>query len=562
MNRTIAVIAVLALTLGAHSRSLAAILSTDPDGAVVQVPPPASVLVGDQESDTDIIAFNEQQSVLLGMPLAVNISSPGLYDESSALTPGVIDAGAVVDSHFLHFDPTSIGPVQRQGSVTFTTPILGVIVLGPELSASDEVLGWPATMYPTDRNLWPHRGLEFDTQGDWIQVDGNVLTVHLDATCCADQVRVITESAVSLVSNLVAIQRQDASKIVDVSYDLAGEDSSYEVAVYISVNGEPYVLAGAVSGDVGPVVLPGTGRNIAWVPAHEVAVIVAGTVSIRLKINGQWTEATAEVDVDPPGPGNLEGHVHDPDGNPVQGAQVTLTIAAPGQEPQYRTTDWFGEFSFEDVSAGRALVTATKVGIYKPATRWLQIYESSTTRVNITLSSDLLSIQGPEVTEVTSQFCGPDRHIYYLEGRPLEEEFTAQIDWHEAAVVPPHEFWWYVGNEAEPRYEDLLVGPESVVSRPFEIHEEFEAGERLTVMAVAAAGTAAEWRSQEYVVNFDVVAPSPALPNSQLVADTSGSTLKYDLREDAVGMPRSMKGRKRCLPRGTCRRSRSWVASR
>ncbi len=180
----------LMLTALATAESHAEIQGTS--GGVVQIEPPISVMVGDLESDTEIRAFNEVQNLPLPQDVAVNISSAGTYDNPDALTPATLVAGTSVCSHFLHADRVgNEASVRVQGSVTFSSEILGVIVLAAELNASDGILGHPGTQYPTGSDT---RDLELSSTEDSVTLepDMRTLTVDLRFGQVADQIRVIT----------------------------------------------------------------------------------------------------------------------------------------------------------------------------------------------------------------------------------------------------------------------------------------------------------------------------------------------------------------------------------
>ncbi len=67
------------------------------------------------------------------------------------------------------------------------------------------------------------------------------------------------------VSNVLATQRRDGSKIVEVSYDLSGGQPQF-IELYYTSDSVPseYELAITCTGDFGPNVDPGTGKLILW----------------------------------------------------------------------------------------------------------------------------------------------------------------------------------------------------------------------------------------------------------------------------------------------------------
>jgi hypothetical protein len=174
------VVAVFAVSAAS---ALAAITSTS--GAVVKHTPPANVGENALSSDTQIVAFDEQQCVTLPSNLAVDITPGG--------GAGVIPAGTKVSSQFLDFDPTGGPLVTLSGSVTTDASVLGVITSSGNLSASDS-LGAPGTAYPTGNTI---RGLEgpgpAPADGDTASISSsNTVTVALKDRFHFDQVRVIS----------------------------------------------------------------------------------------------------------------------------------------------------------------------------------------------------------------------------------------------------------------------------------------------------------------------------------------------------------------------------------
>jgi hypothetical protein len=190
--RSAIAIAVLA-TIWWAGPARAGIISTS--GAIDVLPsPPASVRLGALLSNTTIFTFAEQVDVALSAPIQVDITQAGTYQSTASLTPGIIPMGTMVDSYFLHSDPANPHK-QYDGSVTFDTPILGVIVIADTLKASDPILGAPGTLYPI---LAIGRGLELSADQDHVTLSSDLktLTVHFFTHFNVDQVRIITAASV------------------------------------------------------------------------------------------------------------------------------------------------------------------------------------------------------------------------------------------------------------------------------------------------------------------------------------------------------------------------------
>ncbi len=95
------------------------------------------------------------------------------------------------------------------------------------------------------------------------------------------------------VTNVVAAQRTDGSKIVDITYDLM-EDAvfgSYTVTVKISLdNGITFTPSLFVSGEVGIGILPEQGKHIVWNLADEYGSIFNENMKVRVIATGYFTE--------------------------------------------------------------------------------------------------------------------------------------------------------------------------------------------------------------------------------------------------------------------------------
>ena len=187
-------------------------------GAVVEIGiPPRSVVHHAWESSTEIHAFCEAENVVLAKDVAVNISTPDIYNDVAYLTPATIPAGTAVSSHLLHLDPVD---TQRQalliGSVTFNADILGVIVLNDDMDRSTETLGAPGIVYP----IGELPKLTLDPQADVVEMasDRRTLIVQLDTRDTMDQIRVITAGCCSLESEGASgIERAEVRSDLDAA---------------------------------------------------------------------------------------------------------------------------------------------------------------------------------------------------------------------------------------------------------------------------------------------------------------------------------------------------------
>jgi len=155
--------------------------------ATVVAPPPtvAPLLTG----STGIV-FGET-TVVLPSNVVVDISAPGSYTSLASLTSGTIAAGTAVSSYYYHsLGPDTTGDVFF-GSITFSTPILGVEALAAEMIATNGLLGSPTTTYySTDQG----QSFEFGIQIDSVVISADRLTISfLNETFTGpDDLRIIT----------------------------------------------------------------------------------------------------------------------------------------------------------------------------------------------------------------------------------------------------------------------------------------------------------------------------------------------------------------------------------
>ena len=160
---------------------------------------------GNWESSGYIRVFVEQVATPLPGQVTVDVSVPGVYDDEGDLLPDIIPGGWIVNSHVLHLDSVGGDPVSLGGSVTFGTPVLGVILTDGNLDDSEEVdYGtWTQRVLARRDLTYPHgvpgRGLELDSpEGDSVTLSPDRLTVTFDGLTdtAIDQVRIITSGHV------------------------------------------------------------------------------------------------------------------------------------------------------------------------------------------------------------------------------------------------------------------------------------------------------------------------------------------------------------------------------
>jgi PEP-CTERM motif len=183
----LAVAAVAPLLAGAGPVSAAPILS----GQIVQIsPPPSDVQGSDPTSNTTAFIWSERTNLTLASNIAVDMTTPGTANTGNGYlpSPGTVAAGTVVDTYLLHSDPVS-GSQTYNFSVTFNSPILGIIDTISGLATTDAALGSPTTTYP---GASTDRALEALDTLDWVSSDG--LTAHFNTSTFVDEIRILVSA--------------------------------------------------------------------------------------------------------------------------------------------------------------------------------------------------------------------------------------------------------------------------------------------------------------------------------------------------------------------------------
>jgi hypothetical protein len=164
-------------------------------GAVLNQSPPPVVSETALQNNQFLNLFTERTAYTLPTAVPVDISSyPATYSGVDHLTPGIVPAGTSVDSYFMFSDPVgepnALFPYH--GTLTFSTPILGVIVLSSTLNKTDGILGAPGTTY----TIGAADGLEDNhtsSEPDTVEISSaNQISVDFWTQNDIDSIRIIT----------------------------------------------------------------------------------------------------------------------------------------------------------------------------------------------------------------------------------------------------------------------------------------------------------------------------------------------------------------------------------
>jgi hypothetical protein len=155
----------------------------------------------------------ERVDTTLSQTLDLDITTAGTYSDGGAanpmpvpFTPGTLEAGLAVDSFLMHYNPSPESqPAVVTGSITFDTPILGIITgndpawwVDPgksQLTLSDPIVGNPTTLYGTvlGREIFDQVGAP-----DIVTLSADYRTVSFQSSVDGmfDEFRIITAVAV------------------------------------------------------------------------------------------------------------------------------------------------------------------------------------------------------------------------------------------------------------------------------------------------------------------------------------------------------------------------------
>ena len=169
-----------------------ALLNAPPqlDGDVVMIDTPRSVLEGDLESDLRAYVFEETAYLELPERLRVDFGQPGRLEGPDPMQPETyVEVDSPVRSFYVHLDPELATRTPRRLSLTFATPIVGVIYDSARLASTDVLLGARGTVYP----IRDARGVELTGAADVVEIAEGQYRLELELTedAALDGVRVL-----------------------------------------------------------------------------------------------------------------------------------------------------------------------------------------------------------------------------------------------------------------------------------------------------------------------------------------------------------------------------------
>ena len=244
---------------------------------------PPSLKVGQVTSVDTWYLFPEASSIALPQNVQVANSAPGEFRGAISTSPTTIPQGTTVDIYMFHYDP----PVRTRLydiSISFGSPILGLIQVTSDLQATDSLAGPPAAY---EMAQW--RGLEND-ESMTLSEDMRTLTIH--ACVCdgdkTDQIRIITEpggaatSSFGINKKATRLGRGDSAKILLLDYG----------KTIASVVGEEAITLG----EWGDLIAPRHGGlvNVAFADGHVESRLPSAIDPRGVEINNELWRPTIE----------------------------------------------------------------------------------------------------------------------------------------------------------------------------------------------------------------------------------------------------------------------------
>lgn len=137
--------------------------------------------------------YKEKAALPLKAPLDVDVREPGEVNREEDLKPGRIPGDTQVNSYLLHSNNNGSLEKPRIGELEFSNDILGLIVDGRRLAATDDLLGGGNTEYDLNSD---QRGFEVGEDGKSLRLgnDRRTLEVRLRRGGDVNQIRILTRS--------------------------------------------------------------------------------------------------------------------------------------------------------------------------------------------------------------------------------------------------------------------------------------------------------------------------------------------------------------------------------
>lgn len=212
-------------------------------------PPPSARFDEQLEHPKEIRFWKEREAYTLPTAITVDIHVPGFYNKGSQWKNNrkQIPAGTVVDIWFCHYDNVGKSSATSEGAVTFEYEVLGLIVEDDTLDASDNVCGYPGTVYHGGRGA---RGFE-DNGAERLTFDADrrrVIVDRFQISSPGEEIRFLVSTPATPngrhlrcsygMSNIVVPEMTTPDQVMIVEYDklvadVDGDTSDHDLSVHL-----------------------------------------------------------------------------------------------------------------------------------------------------------------------------------------------------------------------------------------------------------------------------------------------------------------------------------------
>ena len=167
------------------------------------------------------------------------------------------------------------------------------------------------------------------------------------------------------ILNLTAVQCSDGSMIMDITYDLIGEEESYTITATVSFDGgDNYLPVYSAGGDIGANISPGNDKQIQWQIALDYPDSFSNTA--RMKITAESSAAYPVVMVSIPGGSFQMGCTPegDDDCSTNEFPRHTVTLSSYAISATEITSCQYADYLNAALAAG--FITATSSSVHGP----------------------------------------------------------------------------------------------------------------------------------------------------------------------------------------------------
>ena len=190
-SRAVVLSACISVFLSCSPQSHAQLLVAA-SGNLARIDPPRVMRRSNLQDDKKVLIVEEQQGYFLSRDLAVDVCGAGTFNQLPRNSV-VIPSGTMVNCTLAFVNPDADDTAKYDFSLSFASPILGVITTGDRLQKTNLILGNSSTNYP---NQIENQGMSLDGGSDsdsiTISNDRKTATVHITSSGTLKMLRILT----------------------------------------------------------------------------------------------------------------------------------------------------------------------------------------------------------------------------------------------------------------------------------------------------------------------------------------------------------------------------------